>query len=243
MIGLNTPSFTAIGFWNAAPRFGSATSCANGVHGSVDAGAFGLGRGRLRFGAADRGDAAFAARDALRRFVQIADRALAADRAVIGMRRLDAEPLRELLFRIAIAPAQEIDDVERLDLAEQLAAAVLFGALQRLLRAARAARGPAVISFGRSAISPTPTMTGMRSSDCNWFVIILVVTFSKFEPDPASWPRFEAWTTRELAATSDLPGAFLRTRSNAICTSSPCRLSPTPPPARSCARPPRRNLP
>ena len=34
MIGLNTPSFTAIGFWNAAPRFGSSTSWANGVHGS-----------------------------------------------------------------------------------------------------------------------------------------------------------------------------------------------------------------
>ena len=86
----------------------------------LDAGALGLGRGRLRFGAADRGDAAFAARDALRRLVQIADRALAADRAVIAMRRLDAEPLRELLLRIAIAPAQEIDDVERADLAEQL---------------------------------------------------------------------------------------------------------------------------
>src|SRR5664280_220123 len=50
-----------------------------------DAGAFGLGRGRLRFGAADRGDAAFAARDALRRLMQIADRAFAADRTVIGV--------------------------------------------------------------------------------------------------------------------------------------------------------------
>jgi hypothetical protein len=35
--------------------------------------------------------------------------------------------------RIAVAPAQEVDEVERLDLTEQLAAAVLFGALERLL--------------------------------------------------------------------------------------------------------------
>jgi len=55
----------------------------------IDAGAFGLGRGRLRFGAADRGNAAFAARNALRGLVQIADRAFAADRAVIGVCRLD----------------------------------------------------------------------------------------------------------------------------------------------------------
>ena len=132
MIGRNTPSFTAIGFWNAAPRFGSSTSWANGVHGSVDAAALGLGRGRLRFRAADRGHAAFAARDALRRFVQIADRALAADRAVIAMRRLGAEPRGKLLFRIAVAPAQEIDDVERAELAEQFCPAVRFRALQRL---------------------------------------------------------------------------------------------------------------
>src|SRR5260221_3301899 len=91
-----------------------------------DAGAFGLGRGGLRFGAADRGDAAFAARDALRRLMQITDRALAADRAVIGMLRLDAETVGELLLRIAVTPAQEIDDIERLDFAEQFAAAVLL---------------------------------------------------------------------------------------------------------------------
>src|SRR5437868_1481494 len=72
----------------------------------VDAGAFGLGRGALRLGGADRGDAALAARDTLGGLVQIADRALAADRAVIGMRGFDAEPLREQLFRIAVAPAQ-----------------------------------------------------------------------------------------------------------------------------------------
>jgi hypothetical protein len=64
--------------------------------------------------------------------VQIADRALAADRAVIGMFRLDAETLGELLFRIAIAPAQKIDDVERLNLAQQFAARILLGALERL---------------------------------------------------------------------------------------------------------------
>src|SRR5258708_28511866 len=97
-----------------------------------DAGAFGLGRGRLRLGAADRGDAAFAARDPLRRFVQIADRAFTADRAVIGMLRRDAETAGELDFRIAIAPAQETDDVERFDFAQQFAAAVRFRALERL---------------------------------------------------------------------------------------------------------------
>src|SRR6202040_2990672 len=63
-----------------------------------DAGAFGLGRGGLRLGAADRGDTAFAARDPLRRLMEIADRALAADRAVIGVRWLDAETVGELNF-------------------------------------------------------------------------------------------------------------------------------------------------
>ena len=92
----------------------------------IDAGALGLGRGRLRFGAADRGDAAFAARDALGRLMQIADRALAADRPVIKVCRIDAEAPGQLFFGIAIAPAQEIDDVERADLAEQLAAGVLL---------------------------------------------------------------------------------------------------------------------
>ena len=134
MIGRNTPSFTAIGFWNAAPRFGSSTSWANGVHGSVDAAALRLGRGRLRLGAADRRHAAFAARDALCGLMQIADRALAADRAVIAMRGLGAEPLGEQLLGIAIAPAQEIDDVERAEFAEQFCAAVGLGALQRLLQ-------------------------------------------------------------------------------------------------------------
>src|ERR1700737_2830331 len=80
-----------------------------------DAGALGLGRARLRFGAADRGDAAFAACDPLRRFMQIADRAFTADRTVIGMLRLDAETAGELNLGIAVAPAQETDDVERLD--------------------------------------------------------------------------------------------------------------------------------
>src|SRR6266404_9575033 len=54
-----------------------------------NAGAFGLGRGGLRLGAADRGDAAFAARDALRGLMQITDWALATDRTVIGVLRLD----------------------------------------------------------------------------------------------------------------------------------------------------------
>src|ERR1700676_5674876 len=88
-----------------------------------DAGAFRLGRGTLRLGAAYPRDTAFAPRDPLRGFVQIADRAFAADRAVIGVLRLDAETARELNFRIAVAPAQEIDDVKRLDLAQQFTAA------------------------------------------------------------------------------------------------------------------------
>src|SRR5260370_33856676 len=50
-----------------------------------DAGAFGLGRGGLRLRAAHRSDAAFAARDPLCRFMQIADRAFAADGPATGV--------------------------------------------------------------------------------------------------------------------------------------------------------------
>src|ERR1700681_1215144 len=95
-----------------------------------DAGAFGLGRGGLRLRAADRGDAAFAARNALGGLMQIADRALAADRAVIGMFWFDAERLGKLNLGIALAPAEKIDDVERADLAKQFAARVRLGALE-----------------------------------------------------------------------------------------------------------------
>ena len=49
------------------------------------------------------------------------------------MRRIGAELCCELLFRIAVAPAQEIDDVERLDFAEQLCSGVGLGAPQRFL--------------------------------------------------------------------------------------------------------------
>src|SRR4029077_7068383 len=87
-----------------------------------------------RFGAADRGDAAFAARDPKRRFMQVPDRALAADRAVVEMRRVCADARRQLLLGVAIAPAQEIDDVERADLAKQFGAWVRLGALQRLFQ-------------------------------------------------------------------------------------------------------------
>ena len=128
-----------------------------------DAATLRLGRGRLRLGAADRGDAAFAARDALGRLMQIADRAFAADRPVIEMRRFGAEPSGKLLFRIAVAPAQEIDDVERADIAESLpplSASARFSASSSRVSGSR----PAAMSFGRSTISPTPTMTGIRSS-------------------------------------------------------------------------------
>src|SRR5262245_2815726 len=89
-----------------------------------DAAAFGLGCGGLRLRAADDGHAALAARDALGGFVEVADRALAADRAIVAMRRTGAEPRRELLLGIAVAPTQEIDDVERAELAEQFGPAV-----------------------------------------------------------------------------------------------------------------------
>src|SRR5436305_2129900 len=69
----------------------------------LDAGALRLGRRGLRFGAAHRSDAALAARDALRRFVQISDRTLTADRTVIGMLRLDPELLRQPDLGIAVA--------------------------------------------------------------------------------------------------------------------------------------------
>src|SRR5437879_9091126 len=98
------------------------------------AGALRLGRGRLRLRAANCGNTAFTARDALRSLVDVADRALAPDRAVRAMRRRDAEALRQQFFRIAIAPAQETDDVERLHLAEQLCAGILFGPAQRLFQ-------------------------------------------------------------------------------------------------------------
>ena len=45
-----------------------------------------------------------------------------------------AEPRRQQFFGIAVAPAQETDDVERLDLAQQFAAAVRFRALERLFQ-------------------------------------------------------------------------------------------------------------
>src|SRR6202166_1767572 len=99
----------------------------------LHAGAFGLGGGRLGFGATDRSDAAFAAGNPLRRLMQIADRALAADRTVIGMFWLDAETVRELDFRVAVAPTEKVDDVERADLAKQLAACVFFRAPESLL--------------------------------------------------------------------------------------------------------------
>src|SRR3954470_2797256 len=63
-----------------------------------DAGALRLGRSRLRLRAADHGHLRLTARDALRGFVQISDRALATDWAVTAMRRLDAELGREQLL-------------------------------------------------------------------------------------------------------------------------------------------------
>ena len=49
------------------------------------------------------------------------------------MRGIGAEPRRKLLLGIAVAPAQEIDDVERAELAEQFCPAVRLRAPHRLL--------------------------------------------------------------------------------------------------------------
>ena len=48
------------------------------------------------------------------------------------MRRVGAEPGRKLLLGIAVAPAQEIDDVERAEFAEQSCATVGFRTTHRL---------------------------------------------------------------------------------------------------------------
>src|SRR4051812_46003499 len=48
------------------------------------------------------------------------------------MRRADAEPLREKLLRITIAPAQEVDDVERTGVLDQLGAGIMFCTADRL---------------------------------------------------------------------------------------------------------------
>src|ERR1700730_13632552 len=96
-------------------------------------GAVGLGGGGLGFGAADRSDAAFAARNPLRRLMQIADRALAADRTVIGMFWLDAETVRTLDFRVAVAATEKVDAGGRADPAKHVAACVFFRALESLL--------------------------------------------------------------------------------------------------------------
>jgi len=110
--------------------------------------------------------------------MQIADRALAADRAVIAMRRLGAQSIGEQLLGIAIAPAQEIDDVERAEFAEQLATAVGLRAL---------------------TISPTPTMTGMRSSERGDIVIFSCFTFETL----GTPPPFEAFASlRHLRGTA-----------------------------------------
>src|ERR1700758_3526214 len=101
--------------------------------GQRDTGALGLGCARLGLRAADGRNRAFAARDALRRRVQIADRALAADRAVMAMRGCNAEAPGEELLRIAIAQAQEIAAVKGADLAEQFRAGVGLGAPERFL--------------------------------------------------------------------------------------------------------------
>ena len=97
----------------------------------IDVRTRGFGRGALGLRAADRRDLAFAARDALRRLVQIADRALAADRAVIIMPGLCADPFGEQRLRRVVTPAQEIDDVERVDICQERRAGIVGRAFSK----------------------------------------------------------------------------------------------------------------
>src|ERR1044072_981576 len=55
-------------------------------------------------------------------------RAHRADGTIIAMRRIGAEPRRKLLLGIAVAPAQEVDDVERAEFAEEFPPAANFRA-------------------------------------------------------------------------------------------------------------------
>ena len=48
------------------------------------------------------------------------------------MRRADAKPRREQFFGVAVAPAQEVDDVQRAEFTDQLGATVGFRAPHRL---------------------------------------------------------------------------------------------------------------
>jgi hypothetical protein len=48
------------------------------------------------------------------------------------MRRRGAEPLGKLFLGITVAPAQEVDDIERAEFAEQLCPAIGFRAPHRM---------------------------------------------------------------------------------------------------------------
>ncbi len=215
-----------------------------------DAGAFGLGGGRLRLRSAHRGDAALAARDALGGFVQIADRALAADRAVIGVLGFDAETLGERNFRIAVAPAQEIDDVERGDLAQQLGAAVRFGTPQRLFQQDEGLEAfgdvPGAVHDFSDADDDGDAVVGNGGG---WvFHSFLFSLSQQGGPHPEERPLGRVSKDGRNKRTRCHPSrralsALLRMSSEIHSEIPRHEDRPTPPSARSCARPPRRNPP
>ena len=75
----------------------------------------------LRLGADNEADAAFAARDALGGLMDVAHRAFTADRAVEIPLRANAEPLGEPGGQVVIAPADQGDDVDAVDLPQEAA--------------------------------------------------------------------------------------------------------------------------
>ena len=198
-----------------------------------DAAAFGLGRGRLRLCAAHHGHAAFAARDALGGFVDVADRALAADRAVIAMRRIGAEPCRELLLGIAIAPAQKIDDVERTEFAEQFCPAVGLRAPHGFLeqRHRLEAGGDVLGPIGDFADADDDGNAVFGEGGVRHFLLLCFLDVTEF----VGWAKGAKRSAHHLASCSGRVGTLRFAR--------PTRAAFTPPSAHSYAPRRRQSLP
>src|SRR5205814_8881936 len=108
-------------------------------------------------------------------------------------------------------------------------------------------------SAGRSVTSPTPTITGMRSTDAGEFALVMVFCFHfqlitsgliallrHCEPPG----RHEVPPDDRLReAITSQPGKKHGLLRSLRSSQRRGRRSPTPPPARSCAPPPRQNLP
>ena len=99
--------------------------------GQLDARGLGLADGVLRLAAGHHGDQAVAVHDAQRRLVDAGRRRLAADKAIDGARRQDAQPLRKPLRHPVVAPRHEIDDIERIDALQPAATGILIGGAHR----------------------------------------------------------------------------------------------------------------